>query len=332
MTRTETMYSAILVGTVGASIWSLSSLFQKYTVTTANQLAAQCYQALGSFFSSSYHVLGISIFGLTIASALFLLLRVLSSTWKTQRKMAGFASERVEQLPSAVVTMCQKYQLPQRHFIVTTHQQPLAFTIGFFQPRIIISTGMIQAITTSELAAVMLHEYHHLRHHHGALLLISEIISSTVFVLPILKDLQQDMKAVFEYQADQAATAAQRTSTHVVSALEKLLKTPAEPTLFPAFALLQTPLRVASLRGRYRHQLHLNGQRVITSLTTVVGLLVLLSIPAPSPVQANTVITNNPKDCQTGQQCVINCQPQPSLLDLQSSWKNAPLQFSTIGN
>lgn len=332
MTRTEVSYTTILAATIGVSVWGLSSLFQKYTVATANQLAAQCYQALGSFFSSSYHVLGISIFGLTITSALFLLLRVLSSTWKTQRKMARFASDRVEQVPSVVTDICQKYHLPVHRFIVTTHHQPLAFTVGFFRPSVIISTGLIKTLSSSELAAVLLHEYHHLQHHHGSLLLITEIISSTVFVLPVLKDLQQDMRAVFEYQADRAATMAQHTTDHVVTALEKLLHAPAEPALSPAFALLQTPLRVASLRGGHHHRPHLSLQRVALSLATVISLVVLLSIPAPSPVQANTVITNNPKDCQTGQQCVINCQPQPSLLDLQSSWKNAPSQFSVIGN
>jgi len=103
-------------------------------------------------------------------------------------------------------------------------------TVGFFHPQIIISTGLIKKLPSKQLESVVLHELYHLKNKHPLLLIISEIICSSLFFIPLLKELARSMKIIFEKEADLSVIGKQKTDLYLKLALVQVVST---PTYFP---------------------------------------------------------------------------------------------------
>src|SRR3990172_9174439 len=72
----------------------------------------------------------------------------------------------------------------------------LVITIDWFLPKIVVSTKLIRELDKNQLEAVILHEYYHLKNLHPLLLIVGEILSSSLLLLPILRDLTGKMRTV----------------------------------------------------------------------------------------------------------------------------------------
>lgn len=118
----------------------------------------------------------------------------------------------------------QAYSQSKRDFLVIRHPEPLAFTMGFFRTRIVLSTGLLELLDDDEQQAVIYHELYHLKHGDPLKTLLLYLFSSVMWYLPILKWFHQNYRIIRELLADNYSIKQMETPTHLGSALIKMIK------------------------------------------------------------------------------------------------------------
>lgn len=138
------------------------------------------------------------------------------------RSMAGkLASLRHDRLTEE---LNRRYPEAQDDLTVIVHREPLAFTMGFVAPRIVLSTGLLELLDEQETEAVIHHERFHKRHRDPLRTYVLSLLSALMWYLPILKWLHRNYKLSRELLADDHAISAMGSSAFIGSALLKLLK------------------------------------------------------------------------------------------------------------
>ena len=110
---------------------------------------------------------------------------------------------------------------------------PYAFTYGIWHPRIVVSTGLTEAATRDELAAVLHHEHHHLRNRDPLTVLAVRSWAAAFFPVPLVGAVLQRILDRQELKADRAALHA----CGVGAVAGALLKAVGEPAVAPGTAL-----------------------------------------------------------------------------------------------
>lgn len=163
--------------------------------------------------------------------------------------------------------------------IVLDSASPVAFTYGWFRPRIYISEGLLQRLNPEELQAVLEHEAHHCKNRDPLRMLVSGALVSTFFFLPILQRWRDWSYLEQEWDAD--CYAVSRTGKRaLVSALLKSM--PEQSDRVPAtIAVGQNDLSLGDLRidalitGK-RPSFRLKTQDVIISSGMITPILILI--------------------------------------------------------
>ncbi|WP_036745300.1 M56 family metallopeptidase [Paenibacillus sp. UNC451MF] len=112
----------------------------------------------------------------------------------------------------------------EQTIIVIDNAAPLAFAMGFFKPRIVLSTGLKDLLDSNELEAVVHHEMFHRKHGDPLKTFLMSLLASVMWYIPILKSFHHNYKIVREVLADNYAIDKSGSSIHLGSALLKLLK------------------------------------------------------------------------------------------------------------
>ncbi len=112
----------------------------------------------------------------------------------------------------------------EQPIIVIEHAAPLAFAVGFFKPKIVLSTGLMDLLDAEELEAVVHHEMFHRKHGDPLKTFLMSLVASVMWYIPILKSFHHNYKIVREVLADNYAIEQTGSSVHLGSALLKLLK------------------------------------------------------------------------------------------------------------
>ncbi|MBI4038715.1 M56 family metallopeptidase [Candidatus Daviesbacteria bacterium] len=157
-----------------------------------------------------------------------------------------------------------------------------SFCIGFLNPKIIITSGLISDLTQKELEAVLLHEQMHLKNRDPLKILIGKTVSSTFFFLPIFRELYRNMEATNELIADYWTTEIQKDTKFLRSALRKII---AQPQItFATVPAISHPdhieIRVRQLKNTgIKHKLTLSYSSIIGSAMFIVVSLFVLQTP-----------------------------------------------------
>ncbi|HJF33871.1 MAG TPA: M48 family metalloprotease [Sporosarcina psychrophila] len=158
----------------------------------------------------------------------FVVYTLLVTSWKigSQLYYASRMKKRFEQYKEngLSIEMNQTYSNGEDEFIVISHPSPLAITMGFVQPKIVLSTGLISLLNNEELKAVISHEMYHKENKDPFNIFLMSLCSSTMWYLPILKWFNQNYRIMKELLADEYAIEKQETSVNLGSALLKMLK------------------------------------------------------------------------------------------------------------
>lgn len=117
-----------------------------------------------------------------------------------------------------------QYRNSKNDFLIISYPVPVAITIGFISPKIVLSTGLLELLKEEELEAVIHHEMYHLKNHDPLKIFLLSICSITLPYIPILKWFNEKYRIIQEIMADEMAIAKQETSIHIGSALLKMLK------------------------------------------------------------------------------------------------------------
>ena len=202
------------------SVVSLFTLFKKYSGLTFEHFRETCKVIASSFFSTGAHYVGFILTAIVLVITLGLFLKTLLSYIKTKRKLEVLLQKQVPYLPQKLEIILERNGVQKGLIIIVEEADVYALTIDWFLPKIVVSTKLIRELDKNQLEAVILHEYYHLKNLHPLLLIVGEILSSSLLLLPILRDLTGKMRTVLEKEADKYVFEQQKTPRHLNLALE----------------------------------------------------------------------------------------------------------------
>ncbi|WP_239616616.1 M56 family metallopeptidase [Cohnella mopanensis] len=108
--------------------------------------------------------------------------------------------------------------------IVVNHDRLLAFTVGFRNPRIVISGALLDMLEEQELRAVVEHETFHQINRDGIKIFITQLVSQALWFIPITRWCYQNYKIMSELAADEYAIHRSGSEIGLGSAMVKLLR------------------------------------------------------------------------------------------------------------
>ena len=91
---------------------------------------------------------------------------------------------------------------------VVDHDDPFAFTFGLRRPRVAVSRGLVEQLSSHELEAVLVHERYHVRARDPLKLLVARAAARTCFFLPAVGHLVARYVAGRELAADRSSVRA----------------------------------------------------------------------------------------------------------------------------
>ncbi len=187
-------------------------------------------------------------------------------------KLARTTASRAVAMPGRVSATVASMGIRETCTVVED-ATPFAVTAGVVSPRIIISTGLIAALTLAELGAVLAHEAHHCRARHPLRAVAWESFRRAFFFLPLLADVSRHFSLARELAADRAAVDACRGTRPLASALLKAVSSPHEglPVGTAAFGQLQP--RIGALRGDGGTELRVSVKGAMATAAFVAALV-----------------------------------------------------------
>jgi len=109
---------------------------------------------------------------------------------------------------------------------VVDSPERFSFAFGALTPRVAVSRGLVEAVSTEELLAVLEHERYHVRNVDPLKVVCARAVGDALFYLPALRDLGARYLTGRELAADQRAVAASGVQP-LAGALLKVVRAPA---------------------------------------------------------------------------------------------------------
>jgi len=92
----------------------------------------------------------------------------------------------------------------------------IALTVGGAAPQVVISNGLVEALTDDELAMVVRHELVHLRGRHHHYLAMAALVDATFGWMPLVRSSTRAMRLAVERSADEEAAGADPVARRVL--------------------------------------------------------------------------------------------------------------------
>lgn len=105
-------------------------------------------------------------------------------------------------------------------------EYPFAFCYGWHQPRILVTTSLVESLNGLELKSVLAHEKYHLTQRDPFKILVARALRDAFVFFPLLHDLVENYLVLQEIAADKAAIEAGATRDALASALLKVFRSP----------------------------------------------------------------------------------------------------------
>jgi hypothetical protein len=153
-------------------------------------------------------------------SSLVLVILALASVFACARTLWAYHRERrlLSALPLEPLTDGPLAEIARDAGVrleVTPARLPVAFCFGLLNPRIVVTSGVLDRLSGAEQAAVVWHEAEHARAYEPAKCLLARLAANSFFWIPALRDLLERFLLVKEVAADRCALA--RTNTDALA-------------------------------------------------------------------------------------------------------------------
>jgi Zn-dependent protease with chaperone function len=175
-------------------------------------------------------------------------LRVAWPTARGHRALRRLLRTAARPLPAPVRVAASRLGIADGVEVVAVGEA-FAVTHGLIRPRILLSTGLVDALDVAELAAVLVHERHHLMRRDPLLLLAARLLAGYAWFLPLLRWWAQRLALQRELAADRAATTSAGVAA-VAGALLKLADLPTPAAVAAVNPMGNLPDRIAQLEGQ----------------------------------------------------------------------------------
>lgn len=166
--------------------------------------------------------------GLVVYTLLCVLWKVGSQFIQTVKVKKHIQLYKEKQLTTE---MNQRYGEGKENILVLSYPAPMAITMGFLSPKIILTTGLISLLTSDELKAVIYHEEYHKKNRDPLKVFLLSLSSSILWYIPIQNWFLKTYRVIQEVLADKFAIKQQDTTVNLGSALLKMLKTGEQPKI-----------------------------------------------------------------------------------------------------
>lgn len=233
-------------------------------------------EACTSFAQVAGGVISIALLSLPFLLALAGVGHGARTQWRT-RRMLRRLQPRIESAPK-LLTAADASGLSGRVDVVASDEL-IALTYGLTRPRVLLSQGAVEALTTAELRAVLAHEATHVGRRDPLRLLAAEIASATFVIFPLVREFARHVLVATELAADRAAVASWGRRA-LAGGLLKFIETPRHLAV-PGLALEPSnDERVAALLrpGDFVHSLNLSRAAVLKSLLSASAIAVILGV------------------------------------------------------
>ncbi len=249
----------LLLGAVGLFLWVVACLAM---------LVGSCAACTLVGLSAGLNLLAIGLLSVAAAVGTLSLFTIL---WRT-RYLWRMCHTALIAHPAALRSACQTLQIRPETVLCTSQVDLTVFCIGWWHPRIVISKGLVTAVSPAELTAILAHERHHQVQRDPLRLLAMKLMRTVLFPLPVVHGFHRAFLLRLEVEADEAAIGVVGRPA-VARALYKLLTTnqPIDSALQP---LPIAPFQPSAARLEYLLQ---PEQPPFTSLFSVrqIGLSLL---------------------------------------------------------
>lgn len=142
--------------------------------------------------------------------------------------------------------------------ILFDDSRPLAFTGGFLEPKVFISTKLTEVLSGEEVRAVVLHELHHRAARDPLKSLLASFLSDFLFFVPAGRFLKASRSLAAEFAADEYSLAGDVDAADLAGSLLKVQRAAApaisgffDPTTERAKRLLGEPSSVRTPLARF---------------------------------------------------------------------------------
>jgi Zn-dependent protease with chaperone function len=233
-------------------------------------------EACTSFAQVAGGVISIALLSLPFLLALAGVGHGVRTQWRT-RQMLRRLHPRVE--PDQKLLIAADASGLSGRVGVVDCDELIALTYGLARPRVLLSRGAVDALTPTELRAVLAHEATHVSRRDPLRLLVGEIASAALVVFPVVREFARHVLVATELAADRAAVATWGRRA-LAGGLLKFIETPRHLAV-PGLALESTnDARVAALLrpGGFVHSLSLSRTAVLRTLLSASAIAVILGV------------------------------------------------------
>ena len=219
-----------IVSAVLLSIFAFFAVkFYKYAIFTTDYLLGKIHSACGCQLPvaiSNHHYIYFALIAvlsaLLLAPITILIIKAAIIYRRTFKFVAQHAKNKKCALTPKLNQVASQIGLENK-IIEITDNNPVVFCSGFINPRVYISSAIVNSLSDEELKTVLLHEQYHLQAHEPIKLLFAKIISSVFFFMPGVKSLARQYAIFSELAADEKATANFQHKGSLARALNKLI-------------------------------------------------------------------------------------------------------------
>ncbi|MCI2252837.1 M56 family metallopeptidase [Domibacillus sp. PGB-M46] len=160
-----------------------------------------------------------------------------------------------------------------------SYPAPVAVTMGFFRPVVVLSTGLKDMLTDSEFEAVVYHELYHHRSRDPLKVFLLAVSASVLWYMPILGWVREQYRRDKELLADAYAIERTGSAAELGSALVKMIKAGRQihmPLSCVSFADTSVNERIHRLLNPAADRpLHIPVQSAFWSLSVFAGICLL---------------------------------------------------------
>ncbi len=218
-----TAISLVLSGLIGLTVFKFYKYFTFIIKSLLGNIQTVCgCQVPVSFTGHPYIITGLFILAVGLLTAILsFTIKSVRIYLKTSRFIKKYTARR-NVISQKLNQIAKQVNLSDKIIEIQT-EEPMVFCYGFINPRICISSSVVNSLSSAELTAVLLHEQHHLKVYEPIKLFLIKIISNALFFIPGIKNLTKQYAVFSELAADETATDNFKNKAPLAQALNKIL-------------------------------------------------------------------------------------------------------------
>jgi Zn-dependent protease with chaperone function len=189
----------------------------------------------GAFSGEGLGVVAALLFLALVAAGTVLGVRSLVAQAVSSRRLVRHVGALSLPAPSRLADSARRARLGARVAMIESPES-FSFAYGALRPRVVVSRGLLEALSEPELDAVLEHESYHVRNLDPLKVVVARALTAALFLLPALGDLRSRYLAGRELAADRRALEA-RGRAPLAGALLKVVGGPEWPELSTAAAI-----------------------------------------------------------------------------------------------